>query len=68
MDAETSCHALLAHRYNLGARVTDIEQHDIDDAFHAAVVPIGSRIRIAGTAEFDGDNLRIRRDGIENLL
>jgi D-amino-acid dehydrogenase len=40
----------------------------IADALHAAVVPIGSRLRIAGTAEFTGDDLRIRPDRIANLI
>jgi len=40
----------------------------VSDTLHAAVVPIGSRLRIAGTAEFAGDNLTIRRDRIENLV
>lgn len=40
----------------------------IDDALHAAIVPIGTRLRVAGTAEFAGNDLRIRRDRIENLF
>jgi D-amino-acid dehydrogenase len=40
----------------------------VDDALHAAVVPLGSRLRIAGTAEFAGNDLSIRRERIENLV
>lgn len=40
----------------------------IDDALHAAIVPIGDRLRVAGTAEFAGNNQRIRKDRVENLL
>ena len=39
----------------------------VDDALHAAVVPVGTRLRIAGTAEFAGNDLTIRRERIENL-
>lgn len=39
----------------------------VDDALHAAVVPLGSRLRVAGTAEFAGADLRIRPERIENL-
>jgi D-amino-acid dehydrogenase len=39
----------------------------IDETLHAAVVPIGFRMRIAGTAEFAGTDLRIRPERIENL-
>ncbi len=44
------------------------ERGVIDDAMHAAVVPIGSRIRIVGTAEFAGNDTTIREDRIDNLL
>jgi len=39
----------------------------IDDALHAAIVPIGTRIRVAGTAEFAGNSLRIPQKRIDNL-
>ena len=39
----------------------------IDDAFHAAVTPLGTRLRIAGTAEFAGNDARIRVERIDNL-
>lgn len=40
----------------------------IDDAMHAAVVPLGARLRVVGTAEFAGMNRVVRADRIENLL
>lgn len=40
----------------------------VDDAMHAAVVPIGGdRIRAVGTAEFAGADRRVDRQRIENL-
>lgn len=40
----------------------------IDDAMHAAVVPLGRRIRLVGTAEFAGDDSTIRPARIDNLF
>jgi D-amino-acid dehydrogenase len=40
----------------------------IDDAMHAAVVPIGDRLRFVGTAEFAGFNRRIDQPRIDNLI
>ena len=39
----------------------------IDDNLHAAVTPLGSTIRIAGTAEFDGFNATISKRRIHKL-
>lgn len=39
----------------------------LDDAMHAAVVPLGDRIRLVGTAEFAGRDRAIRQTRIENL-
>jgi D-amino-acid dehydrogenase len=39
----------------------------IDDALHAALTPLGNVIRIAGTAEFAGYDLRSRPERIRNL-
>ena len=39
-----------------------------DDQFHAAIVPFGEGVRVAGTAEFSGFNLTLRRERIRNLL
>lgn len=40
----------------------------VDDAFHAAVVPFGDKIRVAGTAEIAGDNRAMAPERIENLI
>jgi D-amino-acid dehydrogenase len=40
----------------------------IDDDMHAAVVPLGENLRIAGTAEFAGFDRRVSPGRIENLL
>ena len=40
----------------------------VDDAMHAAVVPLGgNRLRVAGTAEFAGSDTRVRPERIANL-
>jgi D-amino-acid dehydrogenase len=39
----------------------------IDDALHAAVTPLGNRLRVAGTAEFAGNDLRLDPKRVENL-
>ncbi|MGD1976605.1 MAG: D-amino acid dehydrogenase [Gammaproteobacteria bacterium] len=39
-----------------------------DDHLHAAVTPLGDRIRVAGTAEFAGYDDRVRPARIRNLL
>ncbi len=39
----------------------------IDDSMHAAVTPIGDRVRIAGTAEFAGNNLKLDTRRVQNL-
>ncbi len=40
----------------------------VDDVLHAAVVPLGDRLRVAGTAEFAGYDERVRRKRIDNLV
>lgn len=40
----------------------------IDDAMHAAVVPLGDRLRLVGTAEFAGRNARVDPARIDNLV
>jgi D-amino-acid dehydrogenase len=40
----------------------------VDDDVHAAVVPLGTSIRVAGTAEFAGFDLRLRPKRIANLV
>jgi Glycine/D-amino acid oxidases (deaminating) len=39
----------------------------VDDALHAAVTPIGTSVRIAGTAEFAGHDARIAPERLANL-
>ncbi len=39
----------------------------LDDAMHAAVVPLGERIRLVGTAEFAGADRTLRETRIDNL-
>jgi D-amino-acid dehydrogenase len=39
----------------------------IDDALHAAITPLGDRLRVAGTAEFAGSDLRLDPRRVENL-
>lgn len=40
----------------------------VDDAMHAAVVPLGSRLRVVGTAEFAANDRTLRRERVDNLL
>jgi D-amino-acid dehydrogenase len=40
----------------------------IDDGLHAAIVPLGSRLRVAGTAEFAGEDLHLVAERVENLI
>lgn len=40
----------------------------IDDYLHAAVCPLGGRLRVAGTAEFAGFDLRLTPSRIANLF
>ena len=40
----------------------------IDDAMHAAVTPLGNRLRFVGTAEFAGFDTRIQPARIDNLF
>ena len=40
----------------------------LDDHLHIAVVPLGTRIRIAGTAEFAGMEQSVRAPRIQNLV
>ncbi len=40
----------------------------IDDRLHAAVVPLGAKLRVGGTAEFAGFDLSIKPSRIENLV
>jgi len=40
----------------------------IDDSLHAAVCPLGERLRVAGTAEFTGFDLKLTEGRINNLF
>jgi D-amino-acid dehydrogenase len=40
----------------------------VDDAMHAALVPLGSRLRIAGTAEFAGHDRTLNPQRVNNLV
>lgn len=40
----------------------------VDDAMHAAVVPLGERLRVVGTAEFAGNDPTLRAERVENLF
>lgn len=40
----------------------------VDHGLHAAVTPLGQRIRVAGTAEFTGLDTQIRLARVQNLL
>jgi D-amino-acid dehydrogenase len=40
----------------------------VDDGLHAAVTPLGDRIRVAGTAEFTGYDKALREERIQNLF
>ena len=40
----------------------------IDESMHAAVVPLGCRLRVAGMAEFSGYNTDISQSRIDNMF
>nr|WP_070959318.1 FAD-dependent oxidoreductase [Hyphomonas sp. Mor2] len=40
----------------------------IDDAMHAAVTPIGDKLRVVGTAEFTGKDKRLSQSRLDNLM
>ena len=40
----------------------------VDDGMHAAVVPVGTSIRVAGTAEFAGFDLTLRPERVAGLV
>ena len=40
----------------------------VDDSLHAGVTPLGSEIRVAGTAEFAGYDLNVTPGRIDNLF
>ena len=40
----------------------------VDDSLHAALVPVGDVLRVAGTAEFTGYDLTVSQPRIDNLI
>lgn len=40
----------------------------VDDTMHAAITPLGDRLRVAGTAEFAGHDLHLDRVRVDNLF
>jgi D-amino-acid dehydrogenase len=40
----------------------------VDDSLHAALVPVGNALRVAGTAEFTGYDVTVNPKRIDNLL
>lgn len=40
----------------------------VDGDLHAAAVPVGSALRVAGTAEFAGFDMTLRRDRVRHLI
>lgn len=40
----------------------------VDDNYHAVITPLGSRLRVAGTAEFTGFDARVTPGRIDNLV
>lgn len=40
----------------------------VDESAHAAVTPLGERLRVAGTAEFNGYNTELPRGRIDNMI
>lgn len=62
-----------AKGYSLTIDMTSLGQDKprlpvIDDAMHAAVVPLGDRLRLVGTAEFAGRDTRVNPARIDTLV
>jgi D-amino-acid dehydrogenase len=53
--------------YTLKSGVTAPRIPVVDDAMHAAVVPLGNRIRAVGTAEFAGEDRSVNGRRLDNL-
>lgn len=59
-------YSLTVDAASLGNRMPQVPV--IDDATHAAVVPLGDRLRFVGTAEFAGFDRSIQQVRIDNLI
>jgi D-amino-acid dehydrogenase len=59
-------YSLTVDASSLGNRIPRVPV--IDDAMHAAVVPLGDRLRFVGTAEFAGFDRSIQQVRIDNLI
>jgi D-amino-acid dehydrogenase len=53
--------------YTLDASVRPLKRPLVDDALHAAVTPLGSQLRVAGTAEFSGFDASLNPARLANL-
>jgi len=57
--------------YSLSLDMSGIDERPslpvVDEALHAIVTPLGDTLRIAGTAEFTGEDRTLRGERIENL-
>ncbi len=58
--------------YSLTIDTSDWEERPripvIDDAMHAAITPLGDKMRVVGTAEFAGRDRKLSRPRIDNLF
>ena len=57
--------------YSLSLDMSQLNQRPslpvVDEALHAIVTPLGDTLRIAGTAEFAGEDRTLREERIDNL-
>ncbi|OLF73910.1 hypothetical protein AWH62_07060 [Maricaulis sp. W15] len=57
--------------YSLSLDMSDLNQRPslpvVDDVLHAIVTPLGDTLRIAGTAEFAGEDRTMRSERVDNL-
>jgi D-amino-acid dehydrogenase len=54
--------------FDTGRNLRSLSIPVVDNDWHAAVVPLGARIRVAGTAEFAGFDRTLNPDRVRNLL
>ncbi len=57
--------------YSLSLDMSELDQRPslpvVDEALHAIVTPLGDTLRIAGTAEFAGEDRTLRAERVDNL-